>query len=84
MKWASEGGVAKSELESPSLDSLSSVSPHVPFTLVTSSWLFEVESLSSAARISSSSLDVGLGTRNELGLAADVGISGRWLDCGDF
>lgn len=43
----------------------------------------DVKSLSSAARISSSSLDVGLGTRNKSVLADDVGVSGRWLDCGD-
>lgn len=49
MKWAIEGGVAKSELELPSLDRLSQVSLHLSPTLVVFGGSLNVESLSSRA-----------------------------------
>lgn len=80
VKWANEGGVANNELESPSLDRLSRAFVHASLESLKFAWCLEAGSVSSAARISSSSLEVGLGTRNELLLADEAGVSADRLD----
>ena len=81
VKAPTEGGVANKELESPSLEGLPEPFPIFLSALARIRSVAEPESPSSAAWISSSSLGVGLGTRNELVLVDDAGVADEWPSC---